>query len=144
MSRHKKYDYTSMILFLLHFYLLTYYLIFHFFWIWPPLAGGYLHHNILTCIKNILTTVTASPNNKTAPYSHPLTLYYSLILWEVILLLFSEINVFFFWMLSFSRKMAIIWVTKAIHIYLYALQTIYVQASLLNSTTVIPTFSFPC
>ena len=66
-----------------------------FFCIWPPLSGGYLHHNILTCNNNTLTTETASPNNKTYPYSYPLTLYYSLILWGVISEQLSEINGFF-------------------------------------------------
>ena len=81
MNTHLKYYYYC-ILFI--------FLLFNFsiFFIWPPLAGGYLHHNILTYINNILTTETAGPNNKSSPYSHPLTLYYSLILWSNFLTIF--------------------------------------------------------
>ena len=105
MSRHKKYKHTYIVLILLYFYLFTYYLIFQFFWIWLPLVGGYLHHNILTCINNILTTENAGPNNKTSPCSHPLTLYYSLILWGVISeQFFSEMNGVFFEWYHFQRK----------------------------------------
>ena len=59
-----------MVLFLLYFYLFTFYLIFSIFWDVASIADGYLHHNILTCINNILTTETASPNNKNSPYSY--------------------------------------------------------------------------
>ena len=49
-------------------------------------------------------------------------------------------NVFFSWMISFSKKMPISRVTKASNIYLYVLQVIYVQVSFLTSTMVISTF----
>ena len=64
MFRHKKiWTHMHNINLLLYFYLFTHYLSFQFlFWIWPPLAGGYLHHSILTA-------ETANPNNKTSPCS---------------------------------------------------------------------------